>query len=518
MITKPKQYALATCTREATTAGIEIAAAGGNAVDVAVAAALDLLVSNLFMCNIAGGGFLLVKTPDGDVECIDFFDCMPGKGTDIDAYRKIAQPKKVMIQCGTDYEVMIGHATVSVPGTLRGLELLLKKHGTMPLSELLQPAIRDAKNGVRVNRNVQGYISFTAEKIQWPNPYIKSIIATTEGKVPYIDYKVIQSDLANTLELIAKHGSDILYTGEIADAIVKELQDNGGLLNHEDLKTYEPNIRKPLKANYKGKTIWTNPPPSVGGATLVEMLNMFSNHTLKGKLSPQDVAVIAKIQRQALHDKYNRYLDPATNIEVSKELLSLEYAKECYKKIQPPPCTTHLSSLDDTGYAVSITMSMGYGSGVAIPGTGIFMSNCLGEIDLSPRGYLKTNPGDKLISAMSPSMMYDESTDDFIVLGGASSSRIPTSLMHLIMNITDFNMSLHDAINSPRCHYEDNEFAIELGLEVDRTLLDPQTKFSEFKTKERFFGGTNCVRHKKGHLFEASNDPRRSGAAQTFLR
>lgn len=518
MNVKPKQHALVTCTREATTAGIEIAASGGNAVDTAVAAALDLLVSAMMMCSIGGGGFAIIKTPDGMVEFIDFFDCMPGKGADLKTYRKTARPKKVVLDCGTEYEVMIGHSTVSVPGTLRGLELLLTKHGTIPLKELLQPAIRDAKNGIRLNRNVHSFLSFSAQKVHWPTPYIKNILATPEGGLPEIGQLIKQPDLANTLELISQYGSDIIYNGEIANAIIKEIQDNGGLITYEDLRTYEPIMRTPLKTSYKGKTIWTNPPPSVGGPTLVEILNILSHHKIGQKLSPQDVAIIGKIQKKALFDKFTKYLDPNTNEEVAKELLSDEYARNCYKKIQPPPCTTHLSCIDDTGYAVGITMSMGYGSGVAIPGTGIFMSNCLGEIDLNPRGYLKTNPGDKLTSAMSPSIMYDSTNEDLLVLGGASSSRIPTSMMHIIMNITDFNMTLHEAINAPRCHYEDNEFSIEAGLEVDESMLADNTKMCLFETQERFFGGAHCARFKKGNLFEAANDPRRSGSAQTLLR
>ncbi|MEW5820859.1 MAG: gamma-glutamyltransferase [Cyanobacteriota bacterium] len=513
----PKQYALATCTREATTAGIEIASSGGNAVDVAVASAFDLLVSAVIMCSIGGGGFALVKTPDGKIELIDFFDCMPGKGIDLNKYRKNAKPDKVLLKCGTDYEVMVGHATVTVPGAVKGLELLLKRHGTMPLKELLQPAIRDAKNGTKFNRNLNDFISISAKEVHWRSNYIKNILSTPEGEVPGIGYRVKQPELSKTLELIAEYGSDVVYKGDIADSIIKEIQDNGGLVTYEDLKTYEPTIRKPLETIYKGKKIWTNPLPSVGGVTLVQILNAISHMKIGNKLSPEDVAIIGKIQRKALFDKFNKYIDPEKNEEISRELLSSEYALNCYKKILSSPNTTHLSCIDDSGYAVSITMSMGYGSGVAIPDRGIFMSNSLGEIDLNPRGYLMAQPGEKLVSCMSPSLMYDESTNDLVVMGSASSSRISTSLMHVIMNMTDFNMSLHEAINSPRCHYENNEFSIETGLEVDDSLLDNETKICWFDTKERFFGGSHCVRYKEGKLLEAVNDPRRSGSAQTML-
>lgn len=513
---KPTQYALATCTREATAAGSDIIAAGGNAIDVLVGVALDLTVSAIMMTSLCGGGFAIIRTPDGKVELLDFFDAVPGKGIDLEEYRKHNIPKKVHLNYGLGYDVMTGPKTVSVPGVAKGLAVLNKKYGTMPIKELIQPAIEHAKKGTKLNRNLHEFFSVSAKEIHWATQYARDIFSKSDGSMPDIDTVIKQLDLAQTLEFIAENGLESFYTGELADAMVKEVHSGGGLLTHEDLRTYEATWREPLYTNYKGKSIWTNPAPSVGGVTMVEILNILAHHKLGKELTPQDLAVIGKAQRQALFHKYNKYLDPNTNEDLSKILLSPEHAIESYRKIQPPAHTTHISYVDNAGYAVGLTMSMGYGSGVSIPGTGVLLTNSLGEIDLNPRGYLKARSGEKLISGMTPSIMFDPITEDLISLGSAGSSRIPTSLAHVVMNLTDFDMPLQEAIMAPRCHYEDNEFAIESGIDVDEALLDDKTKVCRFETMQRFFGGTNVVRAKKGDLLQASNDPRRSGAVQVI--
>lgn len=514
---KPKQYGIASCTREATSVGIEIAASGGNAVDAAVGVAFDLLVSNILMCSIAGGGFATVRTPDGNVETIDFFDCMPGKGLNPEYFQKYATPQKVFLPYGVGIEVLIGHATVGVPGTVKGLELLLKRHGTMPLKEVIQPAIEHARRGTKISNTISSWLEISTKKVHWYTRYAKKLLSTPAGDRLTAGYLLKQPDLANTLETIANYGSDVVYKGEIADAIVQEMKQGGGLITYDDLSSYEAIVREPVKTSYKGKQVWTNPPPSVGGATLIELLNIISHLELGESYTPDMVTAVGKAIKLALHDKFTRYLDPKTNMEVAKELLSPEYALECYKKILPSANTTHLSCIDDTGCAVGITMSMGYGSGVAVPGTGIIMDNVLGELELNPKGYLKAPSGERLISGMSPSIMYDDDKHDLVVLGTPGASRIAPCLMQIIVNLTDFKMDLLTAISSPRFHYEDNKFAIEPGIVLNKDLLDSNVEICEFSDLSMYFGGSQCVRFRRGKLPESATDPRRSGSAQTLI-
>ncbi|MEW5819642.1 MAG: gamma-glutamyltransferase [Cyanobacteriota bacterium] len=514
---KPKQYAIASCTREATSVGIEIAASGGNAVDAAVGVAYALIVSNILMCSIGGGGFATVRTPDGEVETIDFFDAMPGKGLNPQYFQKYANPQKAYLDYGVGVEVMLGHSTVGVPGTVKGLELLHKRHGKIPFKEVLQPAIEHARKGIKLSNTIAYWLSLSSEKLHWYTRTAKKILSTPAGNVLEPGHVLKQPDLANTLELIANYGSDVVYKGIIADAIVQEMKNGGGLITFEDLENYEAIVRKPLYTKYRSRHIWTNPPPSVGGATLVEILNIISHLEFKDQLSPQSAVLVGKAIRQALFDKYNKYVDINTNEDVSKELLSPEYALECYKKIVPCPNTTHLSCVDNSGCACGITMSMGYGSGVAVPETGIIMDNSLGELELNPQGFLKAEPGTRLMSGMTPTIMFDDISEDLVVLGTPGATRIAPTIAQIILNLVDFKMDLLTALSSPRFHYEDKKLSYEPGIEIDKTLLDPETIINPFDDIDMYFGGAQCARFKKGKLPEAATDRRRSGSAQTLI-
>ena len=514
---RPFKYAVASGTKEATSIGIETASIGGNAVDVAVGVAFGLLVSNILMCSIGGGGFATVKSPDGKVEIIDFFDCMPGKGLNLGYFKEHARPQKVYLPYGVGIEVMIGHATVGVPGTVKGLELLLERHGTLPLKEVVQPAIELARAGIHLNHNISWWLEMSAHSIHWQTEYSKKLFSMPSGEVPDSSYLFKMPDLANSLQIIGQHGSDAVYKGDIAEAIVEEISKGGGLITYEDIASYEAIVRKPLETTYREKYIYTNPPPSVGGVTLVELMNIVSHIDFEKMYKPQLVTTVGKAIRLALHDKFTRYLDPSTNEEVAKELLCPEYTFQCFKKITPGPNTTHLSSIDDEGYAVGITMSMGYGSGVGISGTGIVMDNVLGEMELNPQGYLKTEPGQRLISGMTPTIMVNEDTNDVVVLGTPGASRIAPCLMQIIINLIDHKMDLYSAISSPRIHYEDNTFVMEPGIEVDENLLDKRVKVVKFDKIDMSMGGAECVRLKEGLFPEAASDPRRSGSAQTLV-
>lgn len=517
MLKKAKQYAIASCTREATSVGIEIAADGGNAVDAAVGVAFDLMVSNILMASVGGGGFATIRTPEGHVETIDFFDAMPGKGLNPKYFQKYANPQKVKLDYGVGIEVMLGHSTIGVPGTVKGLELLLKRHGTMPLKEVVQPAIEHARSGIKLSNTLSYWLELSAKEVHWYTRACKKILSTPAGDIPSPGFILKQQDLANTLEIIGQYGSDVVYKGDIADAMVQEMKNNGGLITFEDLSTYEAIIREPLCINYRGRQIWTNPPPSIGGATLAHILNMISHANLGTEHTPETIALVSHAIRQALFDKYSKYVDITTNEEVAKELLSPDYAEECYKKIQPSPNTTHLSCLDNTGCACGITMSIGYGSGVAIPETGIIMDNSLGEMELNPKGFLKANPGDRLMSGMTPTIMYDKESDDLVVLGTPGATRIPPTIAQVLINIVDHKMDLLSALSSHRFHYEDNKFSYEPDIEVDKSLYSDKVDICAFEDINMYFGGAQSARFKKGRLPEAATDRRRSGSAQTLI-
>lgn len=511
-----KKLALSSCTKEATADGIEVGLSGGNAVDALVAGAFSLIVSNPLMCSIAGGGFVTVRTPDGHVETIDFFDCMPGKGLPEDYISTKASYELAYVDFGFDVNIVKGHATIGVPGTVKGIELLLNRHGSMPMKEVLKPAIKRAKEGVYANDTIAGWLACSSEKVQWHTPYSKHVLSTDEGEIIPAGYLFKQPDLAQTLESIAEYGSDVIYKGDIAQLIAKEMSENGGLITLEDLAAYEAVIREPLHYKYGHKDLFTNPPPSVGGASLVAMLKLLSNYDLASISTPRRIAIMGNVMRLALHDRFTKYNDPATNAETAKTLLGDDYINECLTKLQSSANTTHISAVDADGLAVSLTMSMGYGSGVAIPGTGIFCDNTLGEIELNPKGFLKANPGTRLISGMTPSVIIDKELDSVMALGTPGATRIPSCLLQVIINMNDFDMSLEDALKAPRIHAEGTKFNVEPYLEPDPSLLKPDVELVKFDKPSMYFGGAQCARIERGENPEAAADPRRTGRGQVI--
>lgn len=508
---KPKRVASASCTPTATEAAVKIAEAGGNAFDAAISAAFELMVSNPLMCSLGGGGFAAIKPAGGEVQIVDFFDCMPGKGLDRSKFGK--NMRIIDLPYGTGIQVISGHSSIGVPGTLKGLEFISKEFGRLPLGEVLKPATENARKGVSFNETQARYLSISAEPLHWFTKYSKEILSTPEGKVLPVGYPFKNPDLANTFELIAEEGSDIVYKGDIAKKITDEILSGGGIITLEDLSGYDVKIRRPLFTEYGKYKIYTNPPPSIGGSTLIQMLKVISKLSLT-EYSPSMVSNMAKIIATALNDRYSCFNDGCRDFNELYKLTDDEYILEKYKNIVPSASTTHLSCVDDLGNACAITMSIGYGSGVAIPGTGILMDNVLGELELNPLGFHALDPGERLVSSMSPTIAYDELNNDLLVMGTPGASRIATSLMQVIVNLNNLNMSLKEALSEPRIHWEDNKFALEPGRNFNENEIPKDWEIVRFSNPDMYFGGIQCVRLSNGINLEAASDPRRCGTGR----
>jgi gamma-glutamyltranspeptidase/glutathione hydrolase len=281
----------------------------------------------------------------------------------------------------------------------------------------------------------------------------------------------------------------------------------GGIISEEDLAEYEAVLREPMSVSYGAGEMHTNGPPSAGGPTLAQMLKVVSAYDLATMPEAEYVRVMAGAMKLALRDRETAYLDGAENDRVAERLTGEEYAAEQRRRIFSAfgsPHTTHLSCVDSEGLAVSITASMGYGSGLVVPGTGIPMNNTLGEPELNPRGFHALAPGERLISNMSPTVVSSED-GGIIALGSPGASRIPTAILQTVMNVLDFGMTLEDAV----FHAEGDLFAYEAGA---RTAdLDNYERVLTYETPNMFFGGVNAVRRTPDGRFEAAADLRRSG-------
>ncbi|MGF1473671.1 MAG: gamma-glutamyltransferase family protein [Rubrobacteraceae bacterium] len=502
-----RAFAAAAGTPYAAAAAVEVYRAGGNAADAAVAAAAAVGITEPLMSSIGGGGFALVHEPAG-AELIDYYDLMPGKGLPEAAFGAGGNPKTVMLKYGAGVRSTVGGASCAVPGTLRGWETLLARHGRLSLAKVLSPAIRLAREGFLLCRTSGLWFQVAEEVLQLTEETRKNYYKN--GR-PYLEGEEVRfPELADTLEAIGESGVDLFYEGELARRVSGYILKMGGLITERDLAEYESVVRKPLAVGYGAGHMYTNGPPSAGGATLAQMLKVVSAYDLASMSDTDYVEVMAGAMRLALGDRETAYTEGEENGRVAEQLTSEEYARLQRRRIFGSPHTSHLSCVDDEGLAVSITASMGYGSGLVIPGTGVPMNNSLGEPELNPKGFHALRPGQRLISSMSPTIVSSEE-GGLLALGSPGASRIPTAILQIIVNVVDFGMTLEDAVLYPRFHSEGDLFAYEAGGR--KADLDAFNQVLPFEGPNMYFGGVNAVRRTPEGYFEAAADLRRSGGA-----
>ncbi|HSL01376.1 MAG TPA: gamma-glutamyltransferase [Rubrobacteraceae bacterium] len=504
-----KTFAASAGTPYAAEAAAEVYREGGNAADAAVAAAAAVSVTEPLLSSIGGGGFALVREPAGDAELIDYYDAMPGKGLPRSSFGAGGNPQTVVLKYGAGVNSIVGGAAVAVPGALRGWEKLLERHGRLPLAQNLRPAVRFAREGFRLCKTSAMWCQVAEEVLRHTDETRKNFY---KGDRVYLEgEKMSFPELADTLEEIGEEGVSLFYEGRLGRRLSSYVLEMGGILTERDLAEYEAVVRDPLVVAYGPGEMYTNGAPSAGGATLAQMLKVVSGYDLASLSTAEYVRVMSGAMRLALRDREIAYVDGAENEIVARRLTSDGYAEEQRRRIVGlfgSPHTTHLSCVDAGGLAVSITATMGYGSGLVVPGTGIPMNNTLGEPELNPKGFHALEPGERLISSMCPTIVSSEE-GGLISLGSPGASRIPTAILQTLVNVLDFGMPLEAAVLAPRFHAEGDLFAYESGA---RTAdLDRFGQVLVYDEPSMYFGGVNAVRRTPEGLFEAAADPRRSG-------
>ena len=502
-------FAAAAGTPYAAEAAAETYRAGGNAADAAVAAAAAVCVTEPLMSSIGGGGFALVRDSSGRAELIDYYDVMPGKGLPASAFGAGGAPQTVILKYGAGIRSIVGGASSAVPGAFRGWEKLLERHGRLELRETLAPAVSLAREGFDLCKTTGLWLQVAEEVLSLTDETRKHFF---KGDRVYLEGEVVRfPELADTLQAVGEDGVGLFYEGQLARAISSYMLEMGGIITEEDLAEYEAVVREPMSVSYGAGAMYTNGPPSAGGPTLAQMLKVVSAYDLVAMPDTEYARLVAGAMKLALEDRDTKYLDGARNREVARRLTGEEYAAEQRRRIFSSfgsPHTTHLSCVDADGLAVSITASMGYGSGLVVPGTGIPMNNTLGEPELNPRGFHALVPGERLVSNMSPTVVSSEE-GGLIALGSPGASRIPTAILQTVINVVDFGLSLEEAVFAPRFHAEEDLFAYEAGARM--ADLDDYERVLSYETPNMFFGGVNAVRRTPAGRFEAAADPRRSG-------
>ncbi len=452
----------------ATQAGVEILQQGGNAIDATIAVAFALEVVYPVAGNIGGGGFIVHRTAAGEVAALDYREAAPSSASRdmyVDSAGNVTDKSR------------IGHLAAGVPGSVAGLHAAWKRYGSLPWATLLAPAIRLAQGHVidtERSRNIAADRELLARFPASRTQFLPGDSAPPPGTVWR------QPDLARTLQLISDSGPDVFYRGQVADLIVAEMQRGGGLITKDDLRRYRPKWRTPIQLRYRGYTIYSMPPPSSGGVTMGEILNIMEGYdTIPAFGTPAYVHLLTEAMRRGFIDR-NRWLGDPDFVDMPLDrLLSKSYAATLRAQIDPRHATptpattsgdgmhtTHYSIVDAHGNAAAVTTTLngGFGSGVTVTGAGFLLNNEMDDFTSAPgkanmyglvQGEANAiQPGKRMLSAMTPSIVLDTSGQLELVVGTPGGPTIITSVVQVILDVLDQGMDLSAAMAAPRMHHQ----------------------------------------------------------------
>jgi gamma-glutamyltranspeptidase / glutathione hydrolase len=507
-----------------TQAGAEILRIGGNAADAAVGAVAAAMCAEACLTGLGGGGFALVRRPDGVAEVLDFFVSAPGLGrtTGDMAARAHLEPYEVPFRSTTQV-FHVGPASCAVPGAALGLTTLNQRHGRLPLSRVLAPAVRLARAGAVVVPQ-QDYLHDILEGILTREPAAREVFAP-KGCLVRAGEVLRSPDLADALETLGSVGASAFTTGSYAERMARYLDARGGLMTLDDLAAYEVIIREPVRADYRGHEILTNPLPSSGGTLIAFTL---------GLLDRLDMASLDPIERAEALTAALEATDAARAATFDSGRSEPGFADAFLDRAHmdayaPPPTgrppgpgnTTHVSVIDAEGLAVSVTLSCGSGSGVVVEGTGIYMNNMMGEEDLNPGGFFTLAPGKRLTSMMAPTVASGRpgpATERLIALGSAGSARLRSAIVQVLVNMLDLCLDAQSAVDASRLHVDGTVVHLEEGMppEAEAHLRRSGRSVQAWSVKDLYFGGVQVaagVRRGGEIRFDGGGDARRGGAA-----
>lgn len=472
------RYAVATVQPIATDAAMAVFREGGNAVDAAVCAALTLSVVDNHNSGIGGGCLILVRSPGGELIAIDGRETAPAAASsDMFLVDGVADPELSQT----------GPLAVATPGALAAYAKLLEDHGRKPLSRLLQPGIKAAREGFPIATNYAARLRSSASRLA-KFPGSRAQLLDTLGKPHPAGYHLRQPDLAATYEGIARDGIDYFYRGPLAERVASWMAENGGLLTAADFAAYRPKVRRPIVSKYRGLTIVGFPPPSSGGIHIAQMLGMLEPFDLAKSLREnrsEAIHLTTEAMKLAFADRAH-WLGDSDYAEVPRGLIDPEYLALLSAKIDPekstpvpahgtPPewrqdlfgrHTTHITAADAEGWwvAITATVNTGFGSKVIVPGTGVVLNNEMDDFSAQPGkpnafGLVgaennSVQPGKRPLSSMSPTIVLGSDGKPLLTVGAAGGPKIITQVVLAITGVVDGRMPLAEAIAQPRWHHQ----------------------------------------------------------------
>jgi gamma-glutamyltranspeptidase/glutathione hydrolase len=393
----------------------------------------------------------------------------------------------------------IGLGSVAVPGNLRGFLHVHERLGTLPLSELLAPAVRLARGGVELNA-LQAYVMRLLEPINTLTPAGRALFRP-QGTAPAEGDRLANPDLASFLESLPDSGRDF-YGGELARRIARDMREGRGLLTQRDLAAYSVAERVPLALRYRGHRLLTNPPPSFGGSLIALSLRLHEGQQLAelGWGTGGHLCALAAVMQEVDRLREEKISTP--------ELLSDERRAESAVRLRRATGgTTHVSVSDAAGNAASLSLSNGEGSGYLAPDTGVMLNNMLGEDDLHPDGFHGSPPGERVSSMMSPCLLLRRGGVRLIV-GSGGSKRIRTALVQVIGDVVDFDLDVGAAVEAPRIHWDGEQVQVEPGFDAAAVgALRGRWPVNLWQERNLYFGGVHAV----DPAGAGAGDPRRGG-------
>ena len=513
---------------EATKIGVDIIKQGGNAIDAAVAVGFALGVCEPQSSGIGGGGFMVIRfAKTGETKFIDFREIAPKKASP--AMWSVDKDNKVI-----EEDKKVGGKSIGVPGEVKGLLYALEKYGTMTREQVMKPAADMAENGFAVsaimNRDMKDEYNLITKYPETAKIYLKEELPFEIGDT------LKNPDLAKTLKKIIVEGEKAIYSGEIAESIVKSAQEAGGLLSMEDMTEYDIRVSEPLVGHYRGYEIITSAPPSSGGAHVVQILNILENYDMSEipAGSAEYYHLFSEAIKMAFADRA-KFAGDTEFVKVPiKGMMSKDYAKELVKQIDlnkskkyiegdpwswdESKDTTHYSIVDKEGNIVSVTKTVNsvFASGVVAKGTGILLNN---EMDDFSTGEGKANsvePKKKPLSSMSPTIVLKDGKP-VMSLGAPGATRIITGVAQVISLRLDYNMDIQDAIDFPRIHDDYDKLVYETRINPD-VIKKLKEMGHNMEEGEEWFSYP-CVQgvtvESDGKL-RGGADPRRDGKALGF--
>ena len=499
------RVAVATTSQLAADAAREVAEVGGNAVDCALAAALVTINTEPGVCALGGSAFITIWSQGENPITVDGNVAVPGKG--LDDSQRGRGAVEISLDYGGGITTLVGPGSVAVPGTLAAIEDAWQRYGKAPWKAIFEPTIRACRDGFALSAACRYYLGYSGDIIFGRSDDGYRALHGDDGRLVDAGDTIIVPHLADTLDAIARDGARVFYEGDVARAIADHCRAGDGMLTREDLSSYRAVERAPLVNTIGDWQLATNPPPAVGGSVLTAMLLACAGLDID-HWDSNALRHLINTQRACL-DFRQRHLDLADDVGPEAARL-VEAARDGSLLARwTSASTVHTSVVDDSGNGCAITASSGYGSGEMPAGTGLWLNNCLGEIELNRRGLDAGPPGARLPSNMAPSVARRKGA--VLAVGSPGADRITTAMQQFLFNYLRIGMPLADAIAHPRVHVDTSGDVVRLKAEPGLPLPDIDLPVSIFPELVMYFGGVGAAVYDDERGFDVAADPRREG-------